>query len=109
MAGKLARPKHIPQRTCVGCHTVLAKRSLTRIVRQMDAVCIDPSGKMNGRGAYLHNLRSCWERGLKAGLQKALKVSLTPEDRHRLEQFMTSLPEETVEPQAHVGSSDAQA
>ncbi len=27
------RVKHIPQRTCVGCRTVMAKRQLMRIVR----------------------------------------------------------------------------
>ncbi len=50
---------------------------------------------MNGRGAYLHNQRSCWEKGLKGALANALKVNLTPEDRQVLENFMSSLPEET--------------
>jgi len=77
---------------------VLAKRTLTRIVRQPDGVFIDPSGKINGRGAYLHNQKSCWERGLKGALANALKVSLTPQDRQRLENFMASLSEESAEP-----------
>jgi len=82
----------------VGCRTVLAKRTLTRIVRQPDGVFIDLSGKINGRGAYLHNQKSCWERGLKGALANALKVSLTPQDRQRLENFMASLSEESAEP-----------
>ena len=82
----------------MGCRTVLAKRTLTRIVRQPDGVFIDPSGKINGRGAYLHNQKSCWERGLKGALANALKVSLTPQDRQRLENFMASLSEESAEP-----------
>jgi hypothetical protein len=57
-------------------------------------VQIDPSGKMAGRGAYLHNLRSCWERGLKGALAGALKTELTIEERERLLAFTTSLPDE---------------
>ena len=109
MAGKSAKPKHVPQRTCVGCRTVLAKRTLTRIVRRPDGVFIDPTGKMNGRGAYLHDLRSCWERGLKDSLANGLKVTLTPEDRQRLENYMASLPVEPADTQAGNGSTSAQA
>jgi predicted RNA-binding protein YlxR (DUF448 family) len=95
VSGKAAkRPKHIPQRTCVGCHTVLPKRSLIRLVRQPEGVQIDPTGKLAGRGAYLHNRRSCWERGLKGPLAHALKVDLTPADIERLREFMLTLPEE---------------
>jgi hypothetical protein len=89
--------KHIPQRTCVGCRTVLAKRTLTRIVRRPDGVFVDPSGKMNGRGAYLHDHKSCWERGLKGALASALRVTLTAEDRQRLENYMASLPDDSAE------------
>lgn len=93
---KPAKPKHIPQRTCVGCRTVLAKRALIRVVRQPDGVQVDLTGKLAGRGAYLHNQRSCWERGLKGTLANALKANLTDDDRQRLEQFLASLPEDTV-------------
>ena len=94
MSGKPGKPpKHIPQRTCVGCHTVLPKRSLTRLVRRPDGIVVDSSGKLAGRGAYLHNRRSCWEKGLKGPLARALKATLTTEDTLRLRQFMQSLPE----------------
>lgn len=86
--------KHVPQRTCVGCREVLAKRTLIRIVRGPDAVYVDPSGKMPGRGAYLHDRRSCWERGLKGALANALKTELTVSDREHLLAFMATLPEE---------------
>jgi len=96
VSGKaVKRPKHIPQRTCVGCHTVLPKRSLIRLVRQPEGLQIDPTGKLAGRGAYLHNRRSCWERGLKGPLAHALKVDLTPADLERLREFMLTLPEES--------------
>lgn len=91
------RVKHIPQRTCVGCRTVLSKRALTRVVRQPDGVQIDPTGKLPGRGAYLHNIRSCWERALKGGLANALKVTLSDADRQLLVEFMAALPDEAAE------------
>jgi predicted RNA-binding protein YlxR (DUF448 family) len=87
--------KHIPQRTCVGCHTVQPKRSMTRLVRTPGGVQIDTTGKLAGRGAYLHNLQSCWEAGLKGALARALKTDLSAEDVDRLVTFMLSLPEET--------------
>lgn len=93
MSTKPAKPaKHIPQRTCVGCRTVMSKRALVRVVRTPEGVLVDPSGKVNGRGAYLHTLRACWERGLKGALAHALKTELTAEDRARLESFVHALP-----------------
>ena len=73
---------------------VLPKRALLRLVHQPEGVQVDPTGKMAGRGAYLHNVRSCWEKGLKGPLAHALKVDLTPGDLDRLRQFMQTLPEE---------------
>ena len=87
------RVKHIPQRTCVGCRTVLAKRQLIRIVHTVDGVLVDPTGKLAGRGAYLHDRRSCWEAGLEGSLAHALKVDLTAADRDHLQAFMNTLTE----------------
>jgi predicted RNA-binding protein YlxR (DUF448 family) len=90
--------KHVPQRTCVGCREILPKRTLIRIVRTAEAVQIDPTGKLAGRGAYLHNQRSCWERGLKGVLAHALKTELSEEDRKYLFDYMTALPEDSAAP-----------
>ncbi|MBI1794324.1 MAG: YlxR family protein [Chloroflexi bacterium] len=87
------RSKHVPQRTCVGCRTVMAKRQLVRVVRTAGGVLVDRTGKLAGRGAYLHDRRSCWESGLKGSLANALKVVLTPADRLHLETFMNTLSE----------------
>jgi len=87
------RPKHVPQRTCVGCRTILAKRQLVRIVRTPDGVVVDPTGKRSGRGAYLHDRKSCWEVGLKGSLAHALKVELQAADLEKLNAFMNTLPE----------------
>jgi len=85
--------KHIPQRTCVGCRETLSKRELLRIVRTLEGVIYDPTGKAKGRGAYLHDKKSCWERALKGSLASALKTELTEEDRQRFSEILESLRE----------------
>lgn len=70
------------------------KRSMTRIVRTPHGVLVDPTGKLSGRGAYLHNLRSCWLQALKGALAHSLKTTLTAEDRERLQAFMVTIEED---------------
>ena len=91
--------KHIPQRTCVGCREVQMKRQLIRVVRAPDGrVQIDPTGKRNGRGAYVHERRSCWELALRGRLSHALKVEqLNDEDRAALESHFKALPDDSSE------------
>lgn len=91
MSRKSGKRRHIPQRTCVACREVLPKRSMIRIVRSPEGVVIDPSGKMAGRGAYLHQQRSCWERGMKGALANALKIDFTEDERERLMSYALSL------------------
>ena len=88
------RRKHVPQRTCVGCREILQKRSMIRIVRTEIGVSIDPTGKLAGRGAYLHDRRSCWENGLRGSLEKALKTKLNSSDRETLTLYMGNLTDE---------------
>lgn len=76
---------------------MLAKRELIRLVRTPEGIQVDLTGKQAGRGAYLHNQRSCWELGIKAGLERAFKTTLTPEDKERLIQHMLTLPEDSSE------------
>jgi predicted RNA-binding protein YlxR (DUF448 family) len=87
--------KHIPQRTCVGCRQVLPKKTLIRVIRTSEGLKVDLSGKAAGRGAYLHAVRSCWERGMKGALANALKTQFTDQDRETLLTFLAGLPEET--------------
>ena len=67
---------------------------MIRLVRTPEGILLDPTGKLAGRGAYLHDRYDCWERGLKGGLAHALKVELTAADRGRLEAFMNTLPQD---------------
>jgi uncharacterized protein len=46
--------KPIPIRTCLITREKLPKESLLRIVKSKDnTITFDPTGKMNGRGAYI--------------------------------------------------------
>lgn len=86
------RRKHQPQRTCVGCRQVLPKRSLIRIVRAPDGIHVDPGGKAPGRGAYLHDVRACWQAALRGPLAKALRTELSDTARHELAAYAERLP-----------------
>ena len=76
----------MPQRTCVACRKVSAKRELIRLVRVSDgSVEFDTSGKKVGRGAYLCRAQDCWEIGLKGGrLEYTLRTTLTQDNREQL-------------------------
>jgi uncharacterized protein len=65
------------------------KRELVRVVRQPEgSVIADPTGKANGRGAYVHSDPSCWELALAKGkLDRALKTSVSSDDLRALRQF----------------------
>jgi len=71
---------------------VQEKRSLTRIVRSQEGVGIDLEGKKSGRGAYLHDLRSCWQLGLDGRLAHALKTEISAKDMAILKEYMRTLP-----------------
>ena len=46
--------KKVPMRKCVVTGEILEKNKLIRVVRTKEGeVFVDPTGKMNGRGAYL--------------------------------------------------------
>ena len=80
------RRKYIPQRTCVACRRKLDKRRLTRIVRSAEeGIVVDPSGKSNGRGAYLCDQRACWDEALSGSiLDRALLTQIGEAQKDRL-------------------------
>jgi hypothetical protein len=80
-----AKQRPQPQRTCVICGEKRDKRSLTRVVNTETGLRVDPSGKLDGRGAYLCEKMSCWEQAVRSPLLgKALRMALTDIDRKRL-------------------------
>jgi hypothetical protein len=88
-----ARPRHVPQRTCVACRRTAAKRELVRIVRTPEGGAeVDPTGKRSGRGAYLCAAPDCWRLAVQKGrLDRALKTSVGAHDKETLLQYAESL------------------
>ena len=75
----MSQTKKIPLRKCVGGQEMKGKKEMLRILRTEDGqVCLDTSGKKNGRGAYLCYSAACFERAVKSkALERALKTAIT--------------------------------
>jgi len=54
-------------------------------------VQVDLTGKLAGRGAYLHNRRECWDKALKGALANALRTKISAEERTALEEYSKNL------------------
>ncbi len=94
-AARTRTQRREPRRTCVGCREILSKRSLIRVVRSPEGIIrVDSTSKMAGRGAYLHDRRSCWEKALSGSLERALRVRLDEVARATLTEYMNELPDE---------------
>lgn len=84
------------QRTCIVCRATDTKNSLLRLVRSPEGeICFDPTGKMNGRGAYVCSV-ACLEKALSSKrLDSALRTTVSDEDRERIvQQLRASLSHE---------------
>lgn len=75
------KTKKIPSRICVGCREPKEKKSMVRIVKTAEnVICLDETGKMNGRGAYICKNAKCLQRAIQSkGLERSLKTGI-PED-----------------------------
>ena len=82
----MTKPRKVSNRTCVACRCSDEKRWFVRVVRTPDGhVVVDPTGKANGRGAYLCAKPECFEVARqRRRLDTALKVNLKDDDYDRL-------------------------
>lgn len=73
--------RKIPLRKCLATGEQLPKQQLIRIVRNKEGqVSVDPTGKMNGRGAYLKRSREAFSLAKKKKvLARALQVEIPDE------------------------------
>ncbi len=71
--------KKIPLRKCVVSQQMLPKKELVRIVKTPNGeIIIDPTGRANGRGAYLQPTLETYKKAKKTrALERALKKNLT--------------------------------
>ncbi|TFJ94696.1 RNase P modulator RnpM [Lentibacillus salicampi] len=85
------KKRKIPQRKCVVTNEMKPKQELIRIVRNKEGeVFVDPSGKKNGRGAYVTNDSAVIEQAEKTGiLSRQLNAEIGPSIYEELKQFVT--------------------
>lgn len=102
------RQKHVPQRMCSICRATNAKRTLTRIVRTSETTFeVDPTGRMNGRGAYICDKASCWDKAANTPiLARSLRVTPDDETIKYLKEFAAGLSLDTGETTSTVGSEE---
>ena len=59
--------KKKPMRKCVGCGESKEKAFLIRVIRDTNGeIHLDPTGRANGRGAYICKSTECFEKARKA-------------------------------------------
>jgi hypothetical protein len=77
------KQRRVPIRMCVVCRETSDKRSLLRVVRtsgENPRVVFDPTGKANGRGAYVCAAQDCIEKAVKQKrFERSLNVNSVPD------------------------------
>ena len=84
------KTKKIPMRSCVITHERFPKQELIRVVRTKEGtVCVDETGKMNGKGAYLKKDLSVIEQARKNKiLNRVLEVNVEESVYEELEKYV---------------------
>jgi predicted RNA-binding protein YlxR (DUF448 family) len=87
------KARKAPIRTCIGCGASSDKREFVRVVRTPSGdVVVDPSGKSNGRGAYVCADLECFETAVrKRRFSSALRVNMNEDDTDRLREAFERL------------------
>ena len=81
--------RKIQMRTCVVTREKHQKKELIRVVRTIDGVIVDSTGKVNGRGAYLKLDKEVIERAKKSKvLDKHLEVNVPDNVYQELYDFL---------------------
>jgi len=85
--------KKIPLRQCIGCGEMKGKKDMMRVLRTAEGdICLDTTGKKNGRGAYLCKSGDCLKKAVKnKGLERSFKMSIPSEVYESLEKEFENL------------------
>ena len=85
--------KKIPLRQCIGCGEMKGKRDMMRVLKTPEnEICLDVTGKKNGRGAYVCKSRECLLKARKnKGLERSFKMSIPSEVYDTLEEEFENL------------------
>lgn len=89
--------KKIPLRQCVGCGEMKGKKEMLRVLKTPEGeICLDTTGKKNGRGAYICRQKECLQKARKnKGLERSFKMSISPESYDMLEKEFDQLETES--------------
>lgn len=81
--------RKIPLRKCIATNEQLSKKDLIRVVKNKEGqVFVDPTGKMNGRGAYLKKSHEAIEIAKKKKLlARSLQIDIPEEIYEELEKY----------------------
>ena len=79
--------KKIPLRQCAGCGEMKGKKEMIRVIKTPEGeICLDATGKKNGRGAYVCKSAECLKKARKnKGLERSFKMSIGSEVYDALE------------------------
>ena len=85
--------KKIPLRQCIGCNEMKNKKEMIRVLKTAeDEICLDATGKKNGRGAYICKSKDCLKKAIKSkGLDRSFKMSIPAEVYAALEKEFDEL------------------
>ena len=85
--------KKVPLRQCVGCGEMKGKKDMMRVLKTAEnEICLDVTGKKNGRGAYLCKSRECLQKAAKnKGLERSFKMSIPKDVYEALEKEFENL------------------
>ena len=85
--------KKIPLRQCVGCGEMKGKKDMMRVLKTAEGdICLDITGKKNGRGAYVCKSKDCLKLARKnKGLERSFKMSIPKEVYDTLEEEFENL------------------
>ncbi len=81
-------------RQCVGCGEMKGKKEMMRVLKaaEDDRICLDMTGKKNGRGAYVCKSRECLQKARRnKGLERSFKMSIPGEVYDALEKEFEEL------------------
>lgn len=81
--------RNVPLRKCIATNEQLSKKELIRVVKNKEGqVFVDPTGKMNGRGAYLKKSHEAIEIAKKKKLlARSLQIDIPEEIYEELEKY----------------------
>ena len=89
----MSNNKKVPMRKCVGCQEMKSKKEMLRVLKTPEGeICLDTTGKKNGRGAYICRQKECLQKARKnKGLERSFKMSISPESYDMLEKEFDQL------------------